>query len=106
MTSTAAAFAQPIRLAYLESRLFLDGEVYTKKLRQLGLSRASASADINLYLARYGQVMNYCPHRKRFILNRRFKPRLVPKHQMAAFARYVESIYSIAFKPLAKSVDL
>lgn len=99
------SLGQPIRLAYIEARLFLDGEFYTKKLMQFGFTRQCASADINEYLRRYGPVMNYCPQRKRFILDRRFKPKILKPDQLAAYAMHVESVYLLAYKPLAKSVD-
>lgn len=99
-----ASIGQPIRLAYLEARPFLDGEFYTRKLMQFGFSRQSASADINEYLKKYGQIMNYCSSRKRFILDHRHKPKILKPEQLAAFAMHVESVYLLAYKPQAKSV--
>lgn len=98
------SIGQPIRLAYLEARLFLDGEFYTKKLTQFGFSRQIASGDINEYLRKYGNAMNYCPHRKRFILDRRYKPKILKPNQLSAYAAQVESVYLLAYKPLAKSI--
>ncbi|WKT59094.1 hypothetical protein Q2E61_09155 [Microbulbifer thermotolerans] len=92
------AFGQAIRLAYFEARLFLDGEFHTPKLRQFGISRQVASSDINYYLRTYGPVANYCPRRQRFILDRRYKPRLLDRRHHAAFAMHVENIYALAVK--------
>ena len=96
-----SVFGQQVRLAYLEARLFLDGEFYTKKLMQFGYTRQCISSDINLYLKTYGKVMNYCPFKKRFILDRRFKPKILAHHQLAAYARYVESIFQVSSKSLS-----
>ena len=100
------SFGKPIRLACLEARLFLDGEFYSRKLMQFGYSRQSASSDINTYLKMHPGVMSYCPRRKRFILDGRHKPKLLRQEQLASFARYVETVFLMAYKPLAKSVDL
>lgn len=100
------SFGRPIRLAYLEARLFLDGEFYSRKLMQFGYTRQSASSDIKTYLAMHPGVMNYCPSRKRFLLDRRYKPKLLRQEQLAPYARYVETVFQMAYKPLAKSVDV
>jgi hypothetical protein len=94
----SSSFGLEIRLAYLEAKLFLDGEYSTLKIRALGISRQTASADINVYVTRYGHVMNYCPSRKRYILDRRFKPRILLAKDLAPFARYVESVHALAYK--------
>jgi hypothetical protein len=91
-------FGRQVRLAYLEARLFLDGEIHTGILIALGVTRQVASRDINYYLRNHGRIFVYRPKLKRFILDRRSKPRLLPRHHHASFARYVESVHGLAYK--------
>lgn len=94
-----ALFGQAVRLRYLEAKLFTQGWVNTTTLKTLGITRQQASADINEYQRIAGNALRYDESRKAYMLDSRFKPRLLTKAQLQVFADSVDLICILTPKP-------
>lgn len=93
---SSAIFGQPVRLRYLEARLFTDGHINATRLRKtFGTTRQQASTDIRDYLQLAGPLMRYNASKKSYVLNRRFTPKLMPREHHEALLHSVDTIRAI-----------